>query len=130
MFGSGVHDCAWSRGDLPAQAVGQQPDQHHRQRDLCRTDGAYSTVRRGAVDFGGLCCLLLLCGCEAMHKLELLLYVLLSLFLVKGLQRGARGFSSLSSTQRKKFEKRQRGRSTTMLDFHNTTMRCVCLRCG
>ncbi len=66
-YGSDASDCACSRGGLPAQAVGHQPDQHHRQRDLFRTDGAYSTVQRGAVGLGGLCCLLLLCGCGAMH---------------------------------------------------------------
>jgi hypothetical protein len=32
-----------------AQGVERQPDQHDRQRGVCRTDGAYSTVRRGAV---------------------------------------------------------------------------------
>ncbi len=39
---------AVAHAGLPAQGVGPQPDQHHRQRGLCRTDGAYYTVRRGA----------------------------------------------------------------------------------
>jgi hypothetical protein len=46
-----VSDCACSRGCLPAQAIAQKPDQHDRQRDLCWTDGASSTVRRRAVWF-------------------------------------------------------------------------------
>jgi hypothetical protein len=47
-----VSDYACSCRGSPAQAVGQQPDQHHRQRGVYRTDGAYFTVRRGAVGLG------------------------------------------------------------------------------
>jgi hypothetical protein len=46
-----VSDCACSCGGLPVQVVGRQPDQHHRQRDLCRTDSASRSVRHGAVGF-------------------------------------------------------------------------------
>jgi hypothetical protein len=44
---------------LPAQVVVQQPDQHHCQRDFFWTDGAYSTVRRGALGWADFvaCCL-------------------------------------------------------------------------
>ena len=82
MFGSGCRDCACSRGGLPAQALAQQPDQRHRQQDLFRTDGAYSTVRRGAVDLGVLCCLLL---CLVVRRCKSIAFSLLSHFLVKGL---------------------------------------------
>ena len=51
-----MSDCACSRGCLLSQVVVQQPDQHDRQRDVYRTDGACFSVRRGAV--GGLFCLL------------------------------------------------------------------------
>ncbi len=44
-----IFDCACSRGGLPAQVLVEQPDQHHRERGVYRTDGAYFTVRRGAV---------------------------------------------------------------------------------
>jgi hypothetical protein len=50
--------CARSRGGLPVQVLGQQPHQHHRQRGLCRTDRACSTVRRGTL---GLSCLFVAC---------------------------------------------------------------------
>jgi hypothetical protein len=49
---SDVSLCACSRGGFPAQAVVQQPDQHHHQRGVHRTDGASISVRRGAVGFG------------------------------------------------------------------------------
>jgi hypothetical protein len=45
----GARDFACSRGGLPTQVLGQQPDQHHRQWDFCRTDLASKAVRRGAV---------------------------------------------------------------------------------
>jgi hypothetical protein len=46
-----VSDCTCSCRGLPAQHFQQQPDQHDRQRGVYRTDGAYFTVRRGAVGF-------------------------------------------------------------------------------
>jgi hypothetical protein len=49
---SDVSDVACLRGGLPAQVPAHQPDQHDRQRGVHRTDGAYSTVRFGAVGLG------------------------------------------------------------------------------
>jgi hypothetical protein len=58
-----MSNCACLCGGLPAQVLGQQPDQHDRQRGVYRTDGAYLSVRRGAVGFYGYVWFSLLGAC-------------------------------------------------------------------
>jgi hypothetical protein len=103
---------ASSRDALPTQVLVQQPDQHHRQRDICRTNGAYSTVRHGARGLGGLLLLaaqFLVVGACTCFDLRCF-------------------FGSSSPLSQTLTHLHLRTQSLYKLAYHSTPL-CLCLRC-